>query len=360
MFSEFIKQPDDRWIHSACSPLDIASNGPFTQLEDKSLMAIDGNVIRTSSDGGKRWSEGGSPIDPDMIIGQAGHRGQFLRTQDGTIIIVFLDATRFNFSWNKEIGGPNPDCRQALYSIRSTDGGKTWTDRQELLGGYNADFMGLLETKDGSVVATVEHLFPEHRRWLVCSFVSKDAGESWRCGNWIDLGGHGHHDGAVEPAATELSDGRLLMLIRTSLGRFWEAYSEDGGQYWRTIKPSGIDASSAPAWMLRLRSGRIAVVWNQSKPEGADDWPKRFSDDPIFEFPASTYREELSAAISSDDGETWSHPLVIARQPGGQLAYPYLHERSPGILWVFTRYTFDGDYTPIAPLAVELQENDIR
>ena len=32
--------------------------------------------------------------------------------------------------------------------------------------------------------------------------------------------------------------------------------------------------------------------------------------------------------------------MVIAREPGGGLSYPYLFERRPGELWVITR--FDG------------------
>ena len=72
--------------------------------------------------------------------------------------------------------------------------------------------------------------------------------------NIIDLGGHGHHDGAMEPTMVELSDGRLWMLIRTNLDRFWSAFSSDQGLSWRVIRPSDIDTSSAPAAMARLAS----------------------------------------------------------------------------------------------------------
>jgi len=363
MEQELIKQPPSRWIHPACTPLEISSNGPFVQLDDESLVAIDGNIMRRSSDGGKSWSEGGPPIDEGMDIGNAGHVGQFLRTREGTFVVLFLDYAKLNAAgWNNEKRAPNPDSHFALWSIRSTDGGATWTDRQELMGGYNADFMGLIETRDGNVVATMEHQVPELRRWISCSFVSKDSGITWRCSNWIDIGGHGHHDGATEPAVVELTDGRLLMLIRTSLGQFWKAYSSDGGVYWRILQPSGIDASSAPAWILRLSSGRLGLVWNRSRPEGASDWPKYNTPDPTFEYPASVYREELSIAFSEDEGESWTPPRVIAREPGGQLAYPYVHERSPGTLWVFTRFTFDAfdaDRNPLPPLAVEVQESDL-
>ncbi len=348
----------ERWVHPRCTPLEATKNGPFVQLEDGTLMVVDGNALRTSTDDGKTWSPPGPTIAPGMKIGHIGHVGQFLRTRSGAIVIAYLDMEGYKFSWDNTKGAPKPDCKLQLWAIRSLDGGKTWVDRQRLLDGYNADFMGFIQTTGGGLVATVEHLVPELRRWVSCSFVSTDEGKTWRRSNLIDLGGHGHHDGAVEPMVAELRDGRLMMLIRTSLDQFWKAYSTDGGRYWRVIEPSGIDASSAPGWLLRLHSGRLALVWNRVKPEGKTDVPRGNSAGPAFEHPASWYRGELSIAFSDSDGETWTKPVVLAREEGGQLAYPYLMERKPGELWVFTRYTFHKGGKPAPPLAVRIQEAD--
>ena len=41
-------------------------------------------------------------------------------------------------------------------------------------------------------------------------------------------------------------------------------------------------------------------------------------------------------SFSSDDGKTWSTPVVIAREPKKSLAYPRVYERKPGELWVTT------------------------
>ena len=54
------------------------------------------------------------------------------------------------------------------------------------------------------------------------------------------------------------------------------------------------------------------------------------------ERPASNHRGELSIAFSEDDGEGWSRPVVIARQPGASLAYSYVFESEPGNLWITT------------------------
>jgi sialidase-1 len=364
--ADVFAESDERWINPRCTPLECTKNGPFIQFDDGSLMVVDRNRLSTSKDGGKTWSEPGPIIAPGMNVEHPGHVGQLLRTRDGTIVIVYVDFTDRFFSWSEEKLAPNPGCKLELWVIRSTDGGKTWTDRQRLLDGYNTDFMGLIQTRDGNVVTAVGHLDFEGAHWVTYSFVSKDDGKTWRRSNVIDLGGRGHHDGADEPSLAELSDGRLMMLIRTSLGQFWKAISTDGGHHWRIIKPSGINASSAPGWLLRLKSGRLVFAWNQFK-AGPAWWGKRF-ERAAFEFPASSHREELSIAFSDDDGQTWTEPVVIARQPGGQLCYPYILERKPGELWVFTRYSFyKGGVDekgvaktgkPAPPLAVRLMEAD--
>ena len=160
------------------------------------------------------------------------------------------------------IDQPKDDCRLEIWAIRSLDGGKTWIDRQRILEGYNPNFFGFIQTRSGRLVATVPHLVPDPGRYVACSLTSDDDGKTWKRSNLIDLGGHGDHSGAMEPTVAELSDGRLLMLIRTHWGRFWEALSDDGGLSWRTIRPSQIESTSAPGFLLKLHSGRLALVSN--------------------------------------------------------------------------------------------------
>ncbi|MBM3289302.1 MAG: exo-alpha-sialidase, partial [Candidatus Hydrogenedentes bacterium] len=254
--------PAKRWIDPRCAPIACTKNGPFIQNGDGSLLCVEGKKLQSSTDGGKTWSEAGGAIASGVNLETGGHVGQLLRTKSGAIAIVYLNMDGYVFEWDDAKNEPLPSCKLELRAVRSEDGGKSWTDDQQLLEGYNADFMGFVQTSKGRLVAAVEHLDPDLKRWVVCSFVSDDDGKTWRRGNWIDLGGRGHHDGAVEPMLVELKDGRLMMLIRTNLDRFWRAYSDDG-VYWRTIVPTDIDASSAPGWLARLASGRLALVWNR-------------------------------------------------------------------------------------------------
>ncbi len=347
--------PDARWVHPLCQPLEITKKGPFVILPDDRLAIVDSKGFRTSTDDGRTWSEP-IPVCPGISDSEpSSHR--LVLTRKGTLVLVFLDFSAFKFSWDNERGEPKEDCKLEVWAIRSTDGGKTWTDKQRLLDGYNANFFGFIETSAGRLVTVHEHLVSNPGRWVSCSFISDDEGKTWRRSNLIDLGGHGHHDGATEPTVAELSDGRLLMFIRTNLGRFWQAISTDGGRYWRIIGPSPIEASSAPGQLLRLKSGRLVLVWNQPHPEGGT-WPLS-PPSQASEVASSWFRGELSIAFSEDDGRTWTKPLVIARQRGGQLSYPYLFERRPGEIWLIAGFAFTERWKKPLPLNVKFSEEEM-
>ena len=101
-------------------------------------------------------------------------------------------------------------------------------------------------------------------RHITQTYLSKDEGATWRASNILDLGGRGHYEGTVE----ELRDGRLWLLVRMNLDRFWEAFPEDDGFTWRVFRPSQISASSSPGMLKRLKSGRLVLICNQLYPDG--------------------------------------------------------------------------------------------
>jgi len=348
--------PDRRWIHPLCQALALDRNGPLLVLPDDRLLGADEEGLITSADDGRTWA----PTLPARYGQHPREPGSFylIRTDSGVLVMVYLDLSSYHFQWNEPAGEPEADCRLDLCAVRSLDGGRTWVDRQVLLDGYNANFFGFIKTRGGRLVVPAEHLTTRPGRWIVCSLSSSDDGRTWRRSNWIDLGGHGHHDGATEPTVAELSDGRLMMLIRTNLDRFWQAFSDDGGQSWRTIQPSTIDASSSPGFLMTLRSGRLLLVWNRLNPEHQTAWPRK-EPGPFSEVSASWYREELSAALSEDDGGHWTRPIVIARQPGGQLSYPFLLERRPGECWITAGFAHQKGWRDPLPLRLKIREEEL-
>ena len=347
------------WVHPICRQLPTSRKGPLAPLADQSLLTIDARHLFTSNDDGRTWEQsfpaahGQDPAEPASCY--------LMETAPGTLVMVYLDRTseRCRFTWNAETGEPGEDCCLEMCSIRSLDGGRTWIDRQVLLDGYNANFFGFIRTGTGRLVVVAEHLLSNPGRWAVCSLWSDNEAATWQRSNFIDLGGRGHHDGATEPTVAELGDGRLMMLIRTNLGFLWEALSDDGGRYWRTLRQSRIDASSSPGQLVRLRSGRLVLVWNRQNPEDRV-WPLGTPGEQHSEFPSSWHREELSIALTEDNGNTWSRPIVLASMKGGQLSYPQVLERRAGELWVIpgfaSRRWFNED--PIA-LGMGVREEEL-
>jgi len=326
------------WIEPRCTLISTSRVGPFVNLSDGRVMTIDGNATRTSSDDGKSWSEP-RPIYDGPKPGIPGNAAVMLRTSKNVVVLVYADLSTFKWGWDKDRKEPIPDAQLDVWSIRSLDEGQTWVDRHQILDGYCGALIDMIETSGGRLVAPIQDLFRNPGRHEIRAYHSDDQGKTWRATQFIDLGGHGHHDGALEPTLAELSDGRLWMLIRTNWDYFWEAFSEDKGVSWRVVRPSSIDASSAPGFLLRLQSGRLALVWNRLYPEGQTETSRRGGDSQLSRKPASWHRGELSLAFSEDDGKSWTKPVVIARKPGGGLSYAYLFERRPGELWVSTRYS---------------------
>jgi len=134
------------------------------------------------------------------------------------------------------------------------------------------------------VVPAADHRgAPQNWAGIGVCFVSDDNGATWRRGEELRCDGAA---GLQEPGVVELRDGRLLMIIRCSLGAVYKSYSTDGGLTWSPPVTTGLAAPVAPATIKRIPStGDLLLIWNHS--------PDR--------------RVPLSAAISRDDGETWEH-----------------------------------------------------
>lgn len=328
-------------IRAPFTPLTVGKPGSacssIITLADGALLTVEGNAALLSHDHGATWGErhalfAGAPADAPQSPGVPGGTAMLLRTRANVLVLVWRD-NRVD-DWDKTTGELGPKASGDVWTMRSTDGGKTWTGRQKLFTGVcGHPPVNLLQLRSGRLVVPVQYYASHPLRCVIRTYVSDDDGLTWRYGNIIDLGGHGHHDGAFEPTLVELRDGRVWMLIRTNLDRLWEAFSDDGLD-WRTIRPSVFDASSSPPYLTRLASGRLILFWNRLYPEGQTSYERRSR--PYSEVAGSWQREELSVALSADDGATWTAPRIVAREPKQWLSYSYVFESEPGLIWLFS------------------------
>jgi Neuraminidase (sialidase) len=252
-------------------------------------------------------------------------------------VVFSNNKERANWNWDN-VTHDSPGAILPTYTIRSLDEGKTWQDLQKLHDEWTGDNRNIIETKNGNIILSSMMMLHNPGRHAVVTYTSKTNGYNWVRSNVIDLGGIGHHGGVMEAPIEQLNDGRIWMLLRTNWGFFWEAYSENEGLLWKDFKPTKIDASSAPAIIKRLQSGRLVLIWNRYYPEGKNEWKLQGGDGNLSEVPVSWFRNELSMMFSEDDGKTWTDPVVIAKivEGGNQksLSYPIVFEANPGELWI--------------------------
>ncbi|AKP51792.1 sialidase family protein [Cyclobacterium amurskyense] len=329
-------------VHHNVEEIKGLKMGPFVKLDNGNILTVEGTDCLISSDNGNSWEN--YPVFDDAENYLISNERAILKTSNGVIILAFMNLQeRANWNWQEDISD-SPGARLPTYTVRSLDGGKTWQDVQKLHNEWTGAVRDMIETENGNIVFTSMMMRHHPGHHTVLTYKSGNEGKTWERSNIIDLGGIGHHSGVTEATLEELKFGKLWLLMRTNWGTFWEAFSMDDGITWENIRPTDIEASSAPGLLKRLESGKLILVWNRRFPEGTDQYPSRGGDRQWSEVAASNHREELSISFSENDGNTWSEPIVIAKVGENQKAdptykwvsYPYVFERNPGELWVTT------------------------
>lgn len=340
-----VKKPE-LWLAPGVESLNVSNTGPFVVVGDGTLVSVRGGDALLSKDEGKTWEK--NPVSASVPIDASVEQGIIL-TRAGTIVFGFLNnAAGLKWGWDDAKNMPIEGIRLPVWTARSTDGGKTWTDIQEVQGEYSGGVRQIIQLRDGRLVMPSQHMAYPQPYHTSAAFVSDDDGRTWKKSNTIDIGGRGHHDGAIEGTVFEHGDGVLQMFLRTSRNRFWQAFSKDRGLTWTDVGQSVVTASSSPGIVARLESDRLVLVWNDVYPHGRTNYPL-FSKPGFQDRPSSWQREEMSIAFSEEDGRTWIEPKVIAKDPRRTFCNPNLVERYPGVLWITTQF---GD------LRVRLHEPD--
>ncbi|MBI4621812.1 MAG: exo-alpha-sialidase [Verrucomicrobia bacterium] len=116
--------------------------------------------------------------------------------------------------------------------------------------------------------------------------------------------------GLIQPALVPLDHDRVLMMLRDRSDgrRLHTAYSNDNGWTWSEAAPSGLPNSDSAIDALRLRDGRILLVYND----------------------AASGRENLRLAVSDNNGRSWQPGAIIEAEVHEEFSYPYLLEDSRG------------------------------
>lgn len=276
-------------------------------------------VGRLSRDGGRSWTSEDTPIldkEGDMNVMSV----SLLRLKDGRIALFYLRKNSIS------------DCRPCVRF--STDEAKTWSSDPVCAstdGYYVLNNDRAVQLRSGRIVLPVAyHPTVDGRfgsRGIAMTFLSDDAGKTWRSSRTRLESRSPDRAGYQEPGVVELKDGRLMMFIRTQLGSQYLSYSKDGGDTWSEPQASEILSPLSPASIKRIpKSGELLMVWNDhsSVPESFRATAK-----------SGGKRTPLTVAISRDEGKTWIQKQNVLEDPDGWYCYTAIHFHGSRVLLAF-------------------------
>jgi predicted neuraminidase len=196
--------------------------------------------------------------------------------------------------------------RTRLYYRISQDNGNTWSEDKP----FPLETTGWLPRNVAVKLAGGELLVPmsdeRNNRDLSFAVISKDGGETWvRSQNIPNERSQGE-----QPAIAQRRDGSLLAFLRTG-PRLLRSESVDGGMTWTPAQPTDFKNPDAAISVCALKNGNLVLAWNNQE----------------------RGRSPLHIARSTDDGKTWSEPLILETNPG-EYSYPSVFQSSDGMIHV--------------------------
>lgn len=262
-----------------------------------------------SSDGGCTWG------DHFTLVENTGGMNvmsvSFLRTPTGEILLFYC------------VKNTKTDLKVCVR--RSADEAKTWSEPLRITPetGYHVmNNARVVQLKDGRIICPVawtEEAIRKGEVYRSVMYFSDDEGRSWTRGKGEIFCGQ---RGAMEPGVMELKDGRLLGIIRTQFGMIWHAYSADRGDTWTEAKPWTVVTPEAPSTLVRLPdNGDLLLVYN-----------------PIAQMSGVSHsgrRTPMAAAISGDEGQTWSRMKLVENDLTRTYAYFSVRIQGERVLFVY-------------------------
>jgi len=303
----------------------LAVHGPadflpitFVERHDGRILGVSGTSFTTSDDVGMTWSEpfqrrddGGDPVGGSALVKLSGNGIGLMG--------VFSGPDRGLAFWRSEDGGdtwrpPRRITPPAIDNVHTykdmllrTSSGRIVLPVYIGMGKGAGQYMnpGASAGPDGESVPRVGKLV--NGQWLhthghyfdprfSCSanYYSDDEGLTWQRNSdgelIIPLDWNATFSYVNEPTVTEVEPGKLLMFMRTGLGRIFQAWSHDDGETWTRPQPTSLAASTTPAQIRTLPNGHLLAVWNQMSRE---------------EVMQGLSRTRLSSAISRNGGSVW-------------------------------------------------------
>lgn len=212
--------------------------------------------------------------------------------------------------------GPSPREWVGAYRI-SEDEGRSWSSVHYLPAGL----LGPIRTKpitleNGDILAgtSVEAGYNAHtpadapyKSWAAWVERSSDKGRTWHKHGPIAM--PNENFGVIQPTLWQTSRGHVRMLLRSThrVNRIVSSVSKDGGKTWTPAQPTALPNPNSGIDAVKLADGRVVLAYNHTE----------------------SGRTPIHVAVSSDDGATWSAPLVV-EDGAGEFSYPAIIQADNG------------------------------
>lgn len=270
-------------------------------------------AARESTDDGATWTAEDTVLLPNE--GELNTMSVSLeRLRNGTIALLYLRKNGTD------------DCRP--YLRISEDETKTWSDPipiADKVGYYVVNNDRLIQHSTGRlIVPTAIHAEDGDEfsgRGKAMCFLSDDNGTTWRRSKTTLEADEDIETGYQEPGVVENNNGSLLMLIRTSAGCLYQSRSDDAGETWSPAQPTDLKSPVSPATVERVPGAlALLLLWNNH-----DGVPKELEGK----------RTPLSAAVSTNQGRTWTPVAILEDDPNGWYCYTAMELTNTHILLAY-------------------------
>ena len=294
-------------------------------------------VAQYSEDNGKTWSDPVTVAGTAETGGDYGHGDASIVTNrdNGEIVGIMTSAGTYGHGFFAGTAAQPPRWK----TITSRDGGLTWeapVDHTDDLFGakctnrktktWKSGFSGsgaALQKRDGTLVSSFVNRQADDSQHFYF-FMSKDGGKSWY------VSGNSGTDGADEPKTLERNNGDLAISVRSS-GFNYHNYTSDDGNTWhlnpRTRFTTGISGNACDGEYMVWCSTLEGNPWNIA----------------LQTLPNSASRENVSIALSTDEGTTFGKPKTICPRGSAYSATVVLPDGTLGCYFeengVFGGYT---------------------